>query len=146
MSYTTSSSVFLLGATGYIGGSLLSHLLDLPEPPQEITTISRSADKIKAFQQLSTSKTKLSGEKGSYDEEALVVRLASSSDVVVSAADSDNTAMIDAILKGMKQRYEKTKKQGVLVHVSGTGEITDRAYGDYEGKDVGLCARAVAQC
>ena len=137
MALSTSSNVFLTGATGYVGGSFLSRLLELPTPPHKITALIRSSEKIKIFENLSERHTNCIGVQGSYEDHHLLERLASENEVVVQTADCDDVPMMQAILKGMKRRHEKTGKVGVLVHVSGTGTIVDDARGMYEGKNVG---------
>ncbi|ORX40829.1 hypothetical protein BD324DRAFT_612232 [Kockovaella imperatae] len=129
-------NIFMLGATGYVGGSFLSTLLASPEPPHKITALIRSNDKLKIFENLSEHKTNCIGVQGSYEDHHLLEDLSAEHPVVISAADADDVGMIKAVLKGMKKRHENTGKVGVLIHVSGTGTIIDDARGEYEGKDI----------
>ena len=137
MALPSNANVFFIGATGYVGGSFLSRLLELPTPPHKINALIRSSEKIKIFENLSERHSNCIGVQGSYDDHHLVERLAAENEVVIETADSDDVPMMKAILKGMKRRHEKTGKVGVLIHVSGTGTIVEDARGMYEGQDVG---------
>ena len=136
MTSPETANIFILGATGYIGGSFVSVLLDSTHPPHRLTALIRSNDKLKTFENLSTNHTNCIGVQGSYEDHHLLERLASEHEVVISAADADDEGMMTAILKGMKKRHGKTGKAGVLIHVSGTGTIVDDSRGIFEGKDV----------
>ena len=136
MTSPETANIFILGATGYIGGSFVSVLLDSTHPPHRLTALIRSNDKLKTFENLSTNHTNCIGVQGSYEDHHLLERLASEHEVVISAADADDEGMMTAILKGMKKRHGKTGKAGVLIQVSGTGTIVDDSRGMFEGKDV----------
>ncbi|KIP10737.1 hypothetical protein PHLGIDRAFT_210748 [Phlebiopsis gigantea 11061_1 CR5-6] len=120
--------IFLVGATGYIGGSVLAKLLAHPDAKTfEITALVRSeekAQKLKAF-----------GVKpvvGSFKDLALVETLSEAAHVVFSCADADDLPAMQAILKGLRQRHEKTGDVPILIHTSGTGILTygNQTYGN----------------
>jgi len=73
---------------------------------------------------------------GSLEDFHLVVKLASESDVAVSCADSDHVKGTEAILIGLKKRFEATGTPPVLIHTSGTGVLMDYALGMHSNHTV----------
>ncbi|KAF8555874.1 NAD(P)-binding protein [Imleria badia] len=128
---STKTQIFIIGATGYIGGTVLKHLLQhRTAPASEITALVRNAEKIPLFASISV-KTVL----GALDDGALLERQASESDVVFACADSDHVGACEAILRGLKKRHEVTDTVPILVHTSGTDVLFDNACGMY-GSDI----------
>lgn len=123
----TGTRIFLTGATGFVGGSVLSRLIEHPTfEHAEIWVLIRPSkkDKIPALHSLGV-KTVL----GSYDDLDLLEDQAAHADVVFSCADADNLPAAQAILKGMKKKHERTGVQPLLFHTSGTGVLVDDAKG-----------------
>ncbi|CDO78099.1 hypothetical protein BN946_scf184634.g5 [Trametes cinnabarina] len=123
------ASVFLLGATGYIGGGVLARLVVNAKPLFDITVLLRDAvkaDKLKPF----GVKTVL----GSLDDTEKIESLASQADIVLVEwqADADHIESTKAVLAGLKDRYQKTGKPPVLIHTSGTGVLADDAEGMHD--------------
>ncbi|KAI0060393.1 NAD(P)-binding protein [Artomyces pyxidatus] len=109
--------IFLTGATGYIGGTVLQRLLDHTERASfEITVLVRQPAKAVKLASLG-----LQAMVGSLDDVPLVRELASNADVVINNANSDDLLGIEAILSGLKLRFEQTKVAPILIHTSGTG-------------------------
>ncbi|PBK83467.1 hypothetical protein ARMGADRAFT_1089320 [Armillaria gallica] len=50
-------------------------------------------------------------------------------DVVFATVHCDDLPAAQAISQGAKDRYEKTGKHLILIHTSGTGEVSDNAQG-----------------
>jgi len=122
-------SILFIGATGYIGGTVLAHLIQNPKRSEyEITIHLRSAEKAKGFEKLGF-KTVL----GSLDDVRDLERLASEFDIVFQTADADHLEGTKAILRGFKTRFQKTGVAPALIHTSGTGVLVDNAEGKYEG-------------
>ncbi|GJE96185.1 NAD(P)-binding protein [Phanerochaete sordida] len=112
--------IFYIGATGYIGGSVLAKLLKHPSADTfDITALVRSEDKAAKLNKLGV-RTVI----GSYKDVALVERLSEAAHVVFSMADADDLPMVQAILKGLKQRHAKLGDLPILIHTSGTGVLT----------------------
>ncbi|KAI6104126.1 hypothetical protein F5141DRAFT_1216679 [Pisolithus sp. B1] len=112
--------IFLTGATGYLGGSVLSRLIEHPTYEHtEIWVLIRPSKegKIPAFRSLGV-KTVL----GTYDDLDLLEDQAAHADIVFACADADNLPGAQAILKGMRKKHERTGVQPLLIHTSGTGE------------------------
>jgi hypothetical protein len=53
---------------------------------------------------------------GSHSDANLVEPLAEEADVVIAAADVDDLDAANAILVGMRRKYEKTGKPSTLIH------------------------------
>ncbi|CDO74492.1 hypothetical protein BN946_scf184979.g47 [Trametes cinnabarina] len=120
--------VFLAGATGYIGGSILQRLLQHPNAERlKITTLVRDPAKAKVLQE----KFGVEVTMGSVTELDKVAGLAENAHIIIYAANSpDNVIAIGAILKGMKNRQEKTGDQPHLIHTSGAAMFVDRLRGE----------------
>ncbi|KAI0368803.1 NAD-P-binding protein [Pilatotrama ljubarskyi] len=121
-------TIFLTGATGYIGGSVLRRLLEHPNHDSfEIVALVRNAEKAKLLETKFGVKTVL----GSLQDLDKLSTLAENAHIVIQTADCDNTDAIKAILSGLKKRHEKTGDLPILIHTSGTGEFIDDARGEY---------------
>ncbi|KAI0767997.1 NAD-P-binding protein [Trametes elegans] len=113
-------SIFLTGATGYIGGSLLQRLLQHPNASNfAITALVRNESKAKLLEKDFGVKTVV----GSLQDLDKLADLAENAHVVFQAADCDDVAATKAILSGLKRRHEKTGDLPLLIHTSGTGEF-----------------------
>ncbi|KAK0451658.1 hypothetical protein EV421DRAFT_1976557 [Armillaria borealis] len=118
-------SIFFTGATGYIGGTILSRLIEHNDSKNfDITILLRPTRSPAGYEALG-----LKTVSGSNADLSLLRAQAAAADVVFAAADSDDLPAAQAILQGAKDRYEKTGKAPILIHTSGTGELTDNARG-----------------
>ncbi|KAI0342692.1 NAD(P)-binding protein [Trametopsis cervina] len=124
------TSVFLTGATGYIGGSVLARLLSHPSRNSfDISVLVRSAEKAKDLEAFGVHAIV-----GSTADSSLVQDLASQAHVVFSCADSDDLDAIEAVLRGLKQRHAAAADMPILIHTSGTGQLT------FDGNTKGMSA------
>ncbi|KAA1475304.1 NAD(P)-binding protein [Dentipellis sp. KUC8613] len=118
--------IFITGATGYIGGSVLQLLLDHPKRDTfAITAYVRSEEKARKLEAFGAH-TAI----GTLDELDKLEDLASKADVILNTANSDHFAGNTAILRGLRKRHEKTGEVPILIHTSGTGVLSDDARGD----------------
>ncbi|KAJ3508596.1 hypothetical protein NLJ89_g5672 [Agrocybe chaxingu] len=120
-------NIFFTGVTGYIGGSVLSRLLKHKDAASfHITALVRSTDKAKKLKTLGVDTII-----GSYSDKDLTFlkEEASKADVVIAAVDCDNLPAAQAILDGLKLKYEASGKSPILIHTSGTGMLVDDARG-----------------
>ncbi|KAH8990310.1 hypothetical protein EDB92DRAFT_1999227 [Lactarius akahatsu] len=109
---TSKTHIFITGATGYIGGSVLQRLLDHPKSDTfEITALVRSADKATTLNALGVTTTV-----ASLSELDKLTELAAASDVIIHTADADDQNAAKAILHGLKARYDKTGKIPIYIH------------------------------
>ncbi|TFK72947.1 NAD-binding protein [Pluteus cervinus] len=123
------TTIFLTGATGYIGGSILNRFLERPDAASfKITALVRSPEKAVKLQALGVNAVV-----GSHGQLDLVEELASQSEYAITTADVDDLPAAEATLKGLKKRYEATGKVPYYIHTSGTGVLADNAEGEYAG-------------
>ncbi|KAI0368802.1 NAD-P-binding protein [Pilatotrama ljubarskyi] len=121
-------TIFITGATGYIGGTILQKLLEHPNKDKfDINALVRNAEKAEILSSKFGVKTVV----GTLQDLDKLSSLAESAHIVIHLADSDDVNAINAILKGLKQRHEKTGEVPVLIHTSGAGELLDNASGEY---------------
>ncbi|KLO11812.1 NAD(P)-binding protein [Schizopora paradoxa] len=118
----SSTSVFFLGATGYIGGSVL---VDLKKafPDISITATTRSNSSAAALSAAGTTPVALDPAAPDYHEK--ITDFSSKADIVINAADCDDLPLTEAILKGLKKRKEETGKVSTLFHTSGIAVFFD---------------------
>ena len=129
---TIYNSVLFLGATGYIGGTVLQTILASATPPSTITAIVRNEKKAEALNSLSTpSGTTLKAVIGDLSKADQLIELAKEHDIVINCANADSEEGIKALIEGMKQRRDKTGHRPLLIQTSGTGVLVDDAQGRY---------------
>lgn len=131
-------TVFLTGATGYIGGAVLTKLLSLSSSPSAITALIRDPKKAELLSSIPTpSGTTLTPLLGSLDDHDKLKKAAETHDIVISTADADDLGSIQALIAGMKERRKKTGHRSLFIHTSGTGVLADNAKGQYPNDIVG---------
>lgn len=122
---TSKTHIFITGATGYIGGSVVQRLLDHPKRDTfEITALVRNVDKAKLLNTLG-----INTAVASLSDLDKLTELAAAADVVIHTADADDQKAAKALLRGAKARYDKTSKIPIFIHTSGTGVLMDNAVG-----------------
>ncbi|KIP03940.1 hypothetical protein PHLGIDRAFT_15544 [Phlebiopsis gigantea 11061_1 CR5-6] len=125
------TTVFFIGATGCIGGSVLV-ALQKAHPTFKFKALARKEAVIDAFNKAAgPNDAKVVAVKGSFDDSELIARLTYEADIVVNAADADHVGLRDALLKGFKKRVDDGKPLGAYLHTSGTAIFMD---GTKEGK------------
>ncbi|THH28631.1 hypothetical protein EUX98_g5553 [Antrodiella citrinella] len=122
-------NILFLGATGYIGGSVLDSLLDHPKVSQlEITAFVHSEEKAKKLNAASLGVKAISGPLSTLEEACANV------DVVFNTASADDLPLTEAILAGARKRLANGKPHLILIHTSGTGVVSDNAMGEHPGE------------
>lgn len=113
------------GSTGYIGGSVL-HTLATSHPDWPITILLRRVPP--TFQSTYPHITILHGD---YDAAETLSAAASAADIVIHCGDSDHSPSLLALLAGLR-----SKKTGIghLIHLSGTGIVSDWASETFLGR------------
>ncbi|KAL0061739.1 hypothetical protein AAF712_011412 [Marasmius tenuissimus] len=126
--------VLITGATGYIGGSVLSRLLSLPNAHSkyEFRAIVRNADKAKILEE----KFGVKAIVGSHSDQGLMEKEASEADVVLAMADCDDVDAAGGINKGLKKKFEATGKRPILVHTTGAAVLNDTAVGEFTSEEI----------
>jgi nucleoside-diphosphate-sugar epimerase len=107
--------VFITGATGYIGGAILSELLKTPQK-YSISALVRKPEHGEVLKKLNVTPVY-----GSLDDAEVLVEASRNADVVINAANSDHLPAVHAIVKGLK---EKKDKNAILIHTSGSAAIS----------------------
>ncbi|KAF8884044.1 hypothetical protein BD779DRAFT_1742694 [Infundibulicybe gibba] len=127
MSSANKTSFFMTGVTGYIGGAVLVRFLQHPEFKSfNITALIRSPEKAEKLKKLG-----INAVVGSNSDLHLLEKLASEAEFTFAMADSDDVPATQAILRGMKKRFETTGVAPKLINTSGTGVLSDDAAGQY---------------
>ncbi|THU92346.1 NAD(P)-binding protein [Dendrothele bispora CBS 962.96] len=122
---TSGTKILVTGATGYIGGSVLSRLLQRADFASfDIRVVVRSPEKAKKLEDFGFKSII-----GSITDEALMVEAVSDVDVVLALADSDSLVATQHTLKGMKKRFDQTQKPPIFIHNSGTAIYMEYANG-----------------
>lgn len=111
--------VFVTGATGYIGGSVAACLIDAGHQVRGLVRDANKATELEA--------RGIEPAIGDLDDRDTLVRAAREADGVVSAANSDHLASVQALLAAL----EGTGKP--LLHTSGSSVIGDDARGNVAG-------------
>ncbi|KAH7884543.1 hypothetical protein F5I97DRAFT_1469634 [Phlebopus sp. FC_14] len=125
-------NIFLTGATGYIGGSVLAALLSHPRTKGfEITVLIRTAAKVSGFASVGVKPVV-----GTNADIPLLTKLAAQSDVVVACADADDLDAARAMLAGLQYRYRQTGSPSILIHTSGAGVLDDDAKGNFASNEI----------
>jgi nucleoside-diphosphate-sugar epimerase len=112
------------GGTGYIGGSVL-HTLATTHSEYEITVLLRKTPE--AFQSTYPNITIIQGD---YDSVDTISSAAEAAEIVVHNGDSDHEPSLNAIIAGQLKR----STPGYLLHLSGTGIVSDWNDEQYLGK------------
>lgn len=112
------SSIFLTGATGYIGGTVLSTLLKQGITPSNITVLVQKPEQASLFEPLGVTAVQ-----GSRDDVALLEKLASQHDVVMNfaVAFGGDEKSIEAIVAGLEKRAQTASVKPVFLHTGGSG-------------------------
>jgi len=129
MSTTTTTKVFITGATGYIGGSVLTLLLQSKK--YTITALVRSPEKAALLEKIGV--IPLIGDLDDHDK---IEKATFESDLVIEVANCDHLGEAKAIVGGLTRKFKETGKKGKYVHTSGTGILVDGAWGEYEGTEI----------
>jgi len=120
-------NIFLTGATGYIGGSILTALLQHSNASNfHITALIRGVDeRVKKLALLNV--TPIVGSNESFD---IIEKVATESHVVIHTANSsDDLASTQAIISGLNKRTKTTEKPAIYIHTSGTCVIGEDVRG-----------------
>ncbi|EOD47105.1 putative nucleoside-diphosphate-sugar epimerase protein [Neofusicoccum parvum UCRNP2] len=116
--------ILLTGTTGYIGGSVL-HTLYAAHPTYAYTVLLRTVPP--SFPHLYPAARIIHGD---YDDLATLTAAAADADIVVHAGNSDHAPSLRAILDGLTQNPQPGKPR-FLIHLSGTGLVSDWRRGPY---------------
>ncbi|KAF7293889.1 hypothetical protein HMN09_01185000 [Mycena chlorophos] len=122
--------VLLTGATGFVGGAALASFVereDYKAGKVKITCVVRGAQRAKVIRE----KYGVEVLEADLDAVEKIQEAASKTDVILHTANADHPPSTRAMLAGLKARFEKTGIQGIFIHSSGTGALTDNAKGEF---------------
>jgi len=117
-------SIFVLGVSGYIGGSILVGYKKA-YPDYDYVALVRSESSIPAVEALGIRVVK-----GSHSDHRLITEESSKADIILNAADADDLELTKAVLAGVKQTT--IGKIPILIHTSGTGLATKDGSGKWD--------------
>lgn len=105
---STSTKIFILGATGYVGGAILTELLRT-SAAFTITALVRKDQDIETLEALGVKTIK-----GTFTDLDKIEKASHDADIVYNAADADDMKLTQAVLKGLKSK----KERGVLIQTT----------------------------
>ncbi|KAF8065200.1 hypothetical protein FPV67DRAFT_173853 [Lyophyllum atratum] len=121
-------SILLVGASGFVGGTVLSTLLAREDKQRfDITVLIRGEDRAALIRE----KLGLKAIVADLSDRAVLVAAAENADVVINMANADHPEGAAALVEGLRNRKVKTGKTGTNIHLSGTGALTDQAEGEF---------------
>ncbi|KAL4876735.1 NAD(P)-binding protein [Aspergillus karnatakaensis] len=126
---STTTRIFLTGATGYIGGDIL-YALRSAHPEYAVSVLVR--DEAKAAV-ISKTYSDVRVVLGDLDSTSLIEEEASQSDVIIHAASSKHIESVQAIAKGLERRNKSSPAHWIQVSgasVLSTADIVQSRYGE----------------
>ncbi|PKS05277.1 hypothetical protein jhhlp_008649 [Lomentospora prolificans] len=117
--------ILITGATGYIGGSVLTTLLtseDAGIKSASISALVRKQEQADKLQQNGVQPILFSG----LDDTELLTKVASEHDIVINTASAFHNRAAAAIIEGLARRKKDTGKEVHLVHTSRTSSLGDQ--------------------
>ncbi|CAE6462077.1 unnamed protein product [Rhizoctonia solani] len=120
-----STKVFILGATGYIGGAIVTELLRT-SAGFTITALVRKDADIEVLDRLGIKTIK-----GSFSDLDKIEQASRDADIVYNAADADDMKLTLAVIKGLNSK----KDRGILIQTSGTGLLSTNYNGELTPDD-----------
>ncbi|KAL0072021.1 hypothetical protein AAF712_000944 [Marasmius tenuissimus] len=127
--------ILLTGASGFVGGTLLRTVLerdDVRKGQFEITCLIRGEERAKLLREQLGVKTVVAD----LDQSEIIERAAENADIILDAANADHPKGVGAMVKGLEKRKAATGKTPIMIHLSGTGALTDDAKGEFAAEKV----------
>ena len=115
-------TLFLTGATGFVGGSIAARLVGLGRPVRGLVRTQAQAEKL--------AQRGVTPVLGDLDDTELLIREARQSDGVINAASSDHRPALEALIEGLSGSGK------VLLHTSGSSIVADNARGAYRSEKI----------
>ncbi|KAJ5081196.1 hypothetical protein N7456_013434 [Penicillium angulare] len=122
---STKTQVLIVGATGYIGGSILSELLRSPDRSTfTISALIRRPEQAKILEALGVGSLLFQG----LDDLNACRDAASQHDVIINAASASHDTSAKALIEGLALRQKITNRDAYFIHTSGTSILGDHPY------------------
>ncbi|KAI1097258.1 NAD dependent epimerase/dehydratase family protein [Jackrogersella minutella] len=128
MTSNANPKILLTGATGFIGGTILSYLLNSSSPALKAATITclvRGPDRAAKLTSAYGSRVHPIVYKDLDDIEATVAA-AAQNDLVINTTNGYHIASTQALLRGLSQRKVSTGRDVWMIHTSGASNLGDR--------------------
>ncbi|OQD73586.1 hypothetical protein PENDEC_c014G05107 [Penicillium decumbens] len=116
--------ILLTGATGYIGGTILSKLRSSQDErvkTSQIDVLIRGEDKVSLFENLGVKAITFQ----SLDETDFIRKVSSNYDVIINTASASHAASAVAMISGLHDRERATGQKTHFIHTSGTSNLGD---------------------
>ncbi|KAH7230453.1 uncharacterized protein BKA55DRAFT_696386 [Fusarium redolens] len=115
--------ILITGATGYVGGSVLTTILSNPSlATLPITALVRNQSQASILSSLPITPLLFTN----LDDTAFLAELASTHDIVIHAANGYHIPSAQAFIRGLAQRKRQTGRDVHYIHNSGTSNFGDR--------------------
>ncbi|EWG55085.1 hypothetical protein FVEG_13135 [Fusarium verticillioides 7600] len=115
--------ILITGATGYVGGSVLTTILSNPSLAElPITALVRTESQASTLSSLAVTPLLFSN----LDDTAFLTEVASTHDIVIHAANGYHVPSAQAFIRGLAQRKRQTGCDVHYIHNSGTSNFGDR--------------------
>ncbi|PWN49211.1 NAD dependent epimerase/dehydratase family protein [Violaceomyces palustris] len=125
--------ILLTGATGYIGGSVLTELLSTQEFQRgeyQISVLVRNSTCYPKFLEKGVEPISFSG----LDDLERIRQVSSQFDVVINTAASGEAEAAKAMVEGLGDRRRSSGSETVMIHNSGTSILADHSHGKVKGQ------------
>jgi nucleoside-diphosphate-sugar epimerase len=132
-----SQKLLLTGATGYIGGSVLTTFLNSSNSSikaLQISVLVRSKTQAKKLTGLGVHPILFQD----FDDTATITKAASEHDIVIHTASGLHTNSAIALVRGLAERKKSTGRNVIFIHTSGTSKLGDKPITekDNSGKEI----------
>ncbi|KAF8996808.1 hypothetical protein BDQ17DRAFT_1310135 [Cyathus striatus] len=126
-----SNTLFLLGATGFLGSQFLIHLSKSDLTKFHIRALLRAPIEKKEAQ-IKAIYPNLSVVEGTLEDDAIIQEEASKADYVINCASSDHHTSVVSTLAGLEKRSKaKPGNPPIYIHISGQGIVSDNSRGEF---------------
>jgi nucleoside-diphosphate-sugar epimerase len=119
------TALFVIGGTGYIGGSVL-HLIQERKLLNlfDVTVLVRNNEDFSKLKEMGMNPIL-----GTIDNSSLIEVESSKSDIVLSMANCDHQQSVHAMIKGLEKRAQQSAPKPLLIHTSGAGVLSENSNG-----------------
>jgi nucleoside-diphosphate-sugar epimerase len=114
--------VFIVGATGYIGGTVAQRLL---QSGHRVSGLARNQEKAQGLADMGIIPVI-----GTFDDKDVLARAAAGADATINVGDSDRLDVAETLIGAL------TGSGKILLHTSGASIVVDDAKGDVAGKAI----------
>lgn len=127
-----SPKILLIGATGYVGGTVLHRLLSHPSLTPVFTDANPITTPVRGSPDRRAKLTATYGPRvrpvplTSLDDLDLITSLASSHDIVINAGSGFHPPSAEALVRGLAKRKAETGRSVWMIHTSGCSNIADK--------------------